>query len=173
MNGFKEVDPRAIDENFIRAIGTEWMLITAGDHVSHNTMTASWGGVGVMWGHPVATAVIRPQRYTFRFTERCDTLTLSFLGDGHRDALAYCGSHSGRDEDKIRNAGLAVEFTDGDTPAIAQARLVLECRKLYCDDLREECFADTSVVERWYPDKDFHKVYVMQIVRAYIKEPQR
>ena len=121
MNGFKEIDPRDLGENFIEAIGGEWMLITAGDHVSHNTMTASWGGVGVMWGHPVATVVIRPQRYTFRFTERCDTLTLSFLGKERREALAYCGSHSGRDEDKIRNAGLSVEFTDGDTPAIAQA----------------------------------------------------
>ena len=170
MNGFKEIDPRDLGENFIEAIGGEWMLITAGDHVSHNTMTASWGGVGVMWGHPVATVVIRPQRYTFRFTERCDTLTLSFLGKERREALAYCGSHSGRDEDKIRNAGLSVEFTDGDTPAIAQARLVLECRKLYSDELKADRFVDRTIVDRWYPEKDFHKVYVLQIVRAYVKE---
>ncbi len=152
MNGFKEIDPRDLGENFIEAIGGEWMLITAGDHVSHNTMTASWGGVGVMWGHPVATVVIRPQRYTFRFTERCDTLTLSFLGKERREALAYCGSHSGH------------------TPAIAQARLVLECRKLYSDDLKADRFVDRTIVDRWYPEKDFHKVYVLQIVRAYVKE---
>lgn len=172
MNGFKEIDPREISDNFIRAIGTGWMLITAGDHVSHNTMTASWGGVGVMWNQPVAVAVIRPQRYTFEFAERCDAMTLSFLGEEYRKALAYCGSHSGRDGNKIMNAGLSVEFTDGDTPAIAQARLVLECRKLYCDMLRPENFTDRSIVERWYPEKDFHKAYVMQIEKAYIKEEE-
>lgn len=170
MKGFRETDPRAIDENFIRAIGTEWMLITAGDHVNHNTMTASWGGVGVMWGYPVAVAVIRPQRYTFCLAESHDTLTLSFLGEQHRDALAYCGSHSGRDEDKIVNAGLAVEFTDDDVPAIAQARMVLECRKIYCDMIKPENFVDHGIVERWYPERDFHKAYVMQIVKAYIKD---
>ena len=63
-----------------------------------------------------------------------------------------------------------MEFTDGDTPAIAQARLVLECRKLYSDDLKADRFVDRTIVDRWYPEKDFHKVYVLQIVRAYVKE---
>ena len=116
MKGFHEVDPAQINDNFIHDIGSDWMLITAGDHVRHNAMTASWGGVGVIWGFPVAVAVIRPQRYTFGLVEQNDTLTLSFLPEQYREALKYCGSHSGRDEDKLHNAGLAVEFTDNDTP---------------------------------------------------------
>ena len=170
MNGFKSIDPAQITDNFIKLIGADWMLITAGDHVAHNTMTASWGSVGYMWNRPIAVAVVRPQRYTFEFTEREQMMTLSFLTEEYRDALQYCGTHSGRDKDKISKAGLSVAFTDGDVPAIAQARLVLECRKMYSGMLREENFVDKELVDRWYPDGDFHKMYVMEIVKAYIKE---
>lgn len=170
MNGFKEIAPSLIDDNFIKAIGTDWMLITAGDHVAHNTMTASWGGVGFMWNKPIAIAVIRPQRFTYEFTEREPMLTLSFLDEEYRQALTYCGTHSGRDENKISKAGLSVAFTDDDVPAISQARLVLECRKLYTDMLREENFLDKSIIEKWYSAKDYHKAYILEITHAYIKE---
>ena len=170
MDGFKEIAPAQIDDNFIKAIGSDWMLITAGDHVAHNAMTASWGGVALMWNRPVALAVIRPQRYTFEFTEREPMLTLSFLGEEYRQAMTYCGTHSGREEDKISKAGLSVAFTDDNVPAIAQARLVLECRKIYADTLREENFIDKSIIGKWYPEKDYHTVYVCEVEKAYIKE---
>ena len=170
MQDIIEIDPKQISDNFIKAIGSDWALVPAGDHVEQNTMTVSWGGVGVMWNYPVAIVVIRPQRYTFEFTERCDKLTLSFLPEEYRKALTYCGTHSGRDEDKISNAGLSVTFTEEDTPAIAEARLVLECRKLYTDTIKAENFIEQGIVERWYPESDFHKVYVLQITNAYIKK---
>ena len=170
MTGFKQIDPTAITDNFIKLIGADWMLITAGDHVQCNTMTASWGGVGFMWNKPIAIAVIRPQRHTFEFTEREEMLTLSFFTEEYREALKYCGSHSGRNEDKIHNAGLSIAFTDEDVPAIAQAHLVLECKKLYCDMLKTECFLDNSIIEKWYAAQDFHKAYILEITHAYIKE---
>ena len=170
MTGFKEINPAEITDNFIKLIGADWMLITAGDHAQCNTMTASWGGVGYMWNKPIAIAVIRPQRHTFEFTEREDMLTLSFFTEEHREALKYCGSHSGRDEDKIHNACLSVAFTDDEVPAIAQARLVLECKKLYCDMLKAECFLDNNIIEKWYAAQDFHKAYILEITHAYIKE---
>ena len=146
MQDFIEIDPKQISDNFIKAIGSDWALVTAGDHVEQNTMTDSRGGVGVMWNYPVAIVVFRPQRYTFEFTERCDKLTLSFLPEQYRKALTYCGTHSGRDEDKISNAGLSVTFTEEDTPAIAVARLVLECRKLYTDTIKAENFIEQGIV---------------------------
>ena len=97
-------------------------------------------------------------------------LTLSFFKEEYRDALKYCGSHSGRNEDKIHNAGLSVTFTDEEVPAITQASLVLECRKLYCDMLKEECFLDKSIIDKWYAAKDYHKAYILEITHAYIKE---
>ncbi len=170
MHDFIEIDPAKISDNFIKAIGSDWTLITAGDHVEQNTMTASWGCIGYMWNYPIAVVVIRPQRYTFEFTERCDKLTLSFLPEEYRKALNYCGTHSGRNEDKISKAGLSITFTEEDTPAIAEARLVLECRKLYTDMMKAENFLEKSIIERWYKEGDFHKIYVLQITNAYIKK---
>lgn len=78
MENFKQIDPAEITDNFIRAIGREWMLVTAGNRESCNTMTASWGLIGFIWGRPVAQFVIRPQRYTREFVDREERATLSF-----------------------------------------------------------------------------------------------
>ena len=72
MSQFVEITPQQIAGNPFQMIGQEWMLITAGEESAYNTMTASWGGVGIMWNMPVAAAVIRPTRHTYTFTERED-----------------------------------------------------------------------------------------------------
>lgn len=103
----KEVDVKSLDINPFTAIGDDWMLVTAGDAASHNTMTASWGGLGVLWGAPVATCYIRQSRYTKEFVDGSDLFTLSFLDPAvWRRQLSYLGRVSGRDEDKIKAAGL-------------------------------------------------------------------
>ena len=96
MENFKQIDPAEITDNFIRAIGREWMLVTAGNRESCNTMTASWGLIGFIWGRPVAQFVIRPQRYTREFVDREERATLSFFSPEYRAALEYCGSRTGR-----------------------------------------------------------------------------
>lgn len=169
MQNFKEVDVVTIDENFIRAIGSEWMLVTAGNRERCNTMTASWGMAGEMWGRHAAMAVIRPQRYTYEFVEREERLTLSFFDPVYRKALAYCGSHSGRDEAKIANAGLSAVYTDDGVPALGEARLVLQCRKMYVDRMRPERFLDRKLIDRWYEADDFHWIYIVEIEHAYVK----
>ena len=87
MKNMTKIDPKQIDENVIRLIGSQWMLVTAGNSVHFNTMTASWGGLGFLWNRPVAFVFIRPQRYTFQFAEENSGLTLSFFGEEYRDAL--------------------------------------------------------------------------------------
>lgn len=169
MKDFRQMDPADVSENFIRAIGKEWMLVTAGDAASCNTMTASWGFVGEMWGKHAAVVVIRPSRYTKEFIDRTERLTLSFFDESYRKALNYCGTHSGRDGDKIAAAGLTVVRTDAGTPALGEARLVLECRKLYVDGFHEGGFVDPRPVADWYPKRDFHTFYVLEIERAYEK----
>lgn len=170
MTNFREIKPTEISDNFIRSIGQEWMLITAGDRQRSNAMTASWGMVGQMWGKPAALVVVRPQRYTRELVETHDMLSLAFFDAAYRSALEYCGSRSGRDEDKVRNAGLTVDYTEAGTPMIREARLVLECRKLYRDDLRGEAFLDSGLAGKWYPEKDFHRMYMLEIVQVYVKK---
>ena len=61
---FSRIDPKELDQNVFSMIGEQWMLVTAGTAERCNTMTASWGGLGVLWGKPVASVYSRPQRYT-------------------------------------------------------------------------------------------------------------
>ncbi len=166
--GFKQVDVAELELNPFKAIGRQWMLVTAGDEASHNTMTASWGGLGVLWGLNVATAYVRPQRYTKQFVDEAERFTLSFFDEGYRPALQLLGTVSGRDGDKIAQAGLTPCYFDG-TTAFEEAGLVLVCRKLYAADIAPECFVDKAVDARIYPTHDYHTMYVGEVERALVR----
>lgn len=164
---FKEVDIKDTSFPVFKFIGDEWMLITSGDKDSFNTMTASWGGIGVLWNKPVAFSFIRPQRYTFDFVEKNEYFTLSFFNDDMKSALTLCGSKSGRDIDKVKQAGLIPKF-NLNVPYFEQAKMVLLCRKLYGQFMTPESFMDSKLNE-FYPQKDYHKMYVGEIVKTLIK----
>ena len=164
----KQFDVRQWDRNVFDAIGTQWMLISAGAE-QVNTMTASWGGMGVLWGKNVVFAFIRPQRYTKEFVDREATFSLSFLGEEYRRELQYLGKVSGRDEDKIRTAGLTVARA-GDTTYFAEAQAAVICKKLYAQELQPGCFVTGEEAEKWYPNRDYHTVYVGEITELLVKE---
>jgi flavin reductase (DIM6/NTAB) family NADH-FMN oxidoreductase RutF len=103
---FRETKPELLTDNPFKLIGTDWTLITAGAPRSFNTMTASWGGLGVLWDKKVCFCFIRPTRHTYSFVEKAASFTLSFFDEQHRKALTFCGTHSGRDTDKIAATGL-------------------------------------------------------------------
>lgn len=163
MNDFHRIETEEL-QNAIKLIGKDWMLITARDGDRVNAMTASWGCLGELWNKPVAVCFIRPQRHSFSLVEAQDRITLAFLDENYRDALRICGTKSGRDCDKLALSGLSCSEIDG-VPVIDQATTVLICRKLYADDLREQCFIDSSLLSN-YPSKDYHRVYVLEIEQA-------
>ena len=152
--------------NPFEMIGKQWMLISAGTANQWNTMTASWGGVGVIWGKPSATAYIRHSRYTKEFVDNNEYFTLTFLQDGYRDALNLLGSKSGRDMDKMHDSGLTPIFVDGQ-PTFAEAELVLGCRKRCCTEIPPEDILQQETLDKWYGDKDYHAMYIGEIVAAY------
>lgn len=169
LQGYQEVSPKEITENYIRLIADTWMLVTAGQTERFNTMTANWGGAGYLWNKPVVFVFIRPQRYTFEFTEQQESFTLSFLGESHREALSLCGKVSGRDVDKVKEAGLTPGLTAEGHIAFEEAELILDCRKMYAGYFRPEEFIDSALVEKVYAQGDFHKVYIAEIVKAWKK----
>ena len=174
MHNFREISFAELNIHPYTAIAKEWMLITAGNaERGYNTMTASWGHLGSIWGHggglPTSVIFIRPQRFTKEFVDREEYYTLSFFDPEYKKALGYLGSHSGRDEDKVAAAGLTPVFVD-DTTAFAEAKLVLVCRKLYRAPLLEEGFLDKSVLEDCYPNRDLHDMYIGEITGIYVKE---
>jgi flavin reductase (DIM6/NTAB) family NADH-FMN oxidoreductase RutF len=165
---FHEISPYELQEGACKLIGRDWMLVTAGTPEKVNTMTASWGGLGEMWGKPVAFVVIRPQRYTKEFVDANETMSLSFYPEGYRKQLSYLGTASGREEDKIGKAELTVAF-DGDTPYFEEASAVLVVRKLYAEEYHPEAFLDPAIVPDCYPDGDFHTLYICGIEKVLIK----
>lgn len=163
MSQWKELTPKEWQENPFSLIGDQWMLITAGNQTACNTMTASWGGVGILWNKPVSFCFIRPQRYTLEFVEREEYYSLSFFGPEHRNALNFCGAHSGREGNKFLQTGLTPAYDLAPYPQ--EARLVLFCKKLYKQDMEPDCFLDPSLREKNYPGNDYHRTFIGEIVK--------
>ena len=167
MYMLKEINVSELTLNPFKRIGADWCLISAGNEKSFNTMTASWGGIGVLWNKNVATCYIRPQRYTQEFVDNSEYFTLTFFPDGYRDALTLCGRVSGREHNKPAEAGITPKFIDS-TVTFEEANLVLVCRKLFAQKMNEESFIDKDVLAKNYPNMDLHTIYVGEIVKAYI-----
>lgn len=169
----KEIDRKELGrEDVFDVIGQEWMLVTAGSKEKLNTMTASWGGLGWLWNKPVAFVFIRPERYTHDFVDANDRMTLSFYDKDWHKALQLCGSKSGRDIDKVAATGLSPVELESGAMTFGQARLTLDCRKLFKTEMTEAAFLDKEVLARFYNDRpggSLHTIYVVEIERVYGK----
>lgn len=144
----------------------QWFLLTCGDYYKDdfNTMTVAWGSFGTMWHKPFVQVVVRPTRYTYEFTENYNHFTLSAFPDTYKKALALLGRKSGRDCDKIKEAGLTpIASKEVSSPAFDEAELIIECKKIYWDDFKPERFLD-PVIEKSYPQKDYHRVYFGEMI---------
>ena len=166
---FKKIDISELSFNPFEKIGKQWMLLTGGNKDKFNTMTASWGQLGVLWNKNVLTCYVRPSRYTYGFIEDNECYTASFLGEEYRKALSFCGSHSGRDCNKAEETGLTPAEIDG-CMTFAESELVLVCRKLYSYDLNESGFlTDDGIPEKFFGTDPYHRAYIAEIVGVYVK----
>ena len=145
----------------------KWFLLTAGDFAEkrYNTMTVSWGTLGVLWARPVVQVFARPQRYTREFLDAYPTFTLALFPDTYRPALQVLGTKSGRDGDKIAEAGLTPEAsTCVAAPSFAEAELIIEAKKLFAQKIDPASFVDPAMATTHYPTLDFHTHYFGEIV---------
>ena len=164
---FQKINIQDFNINPFTAIGKDWMLITAGDQLKANTMTASWGGMGVLWNQNVVTVYVRPQRYTKEFIDSQDYFSLSFFQDYHKE-LRYLGNVSGRDIDKMNKAQLHITYLDG-VPTFEEAKLVFIIQKIYQNTITPSGFIDNSLDQVNYPQKDYHIMYIGKIIDIYQK----
>ena len=168
----KEIKPEEINDNFIKLIGSEWMLVTAGDKSDFNMMTASWGGAGFLWARPVVTIYVRPERYTHEYIEKTNRFTLTFFPATMRKTLALMGSQSCRTYDKMQEPTLSpIELPSGEI-AFDEARLILDCEILYKDAMCADKFINKQPLENWYGEAKggLHDIYIAEIKQAWIKE---
>lgn len=165
MNGFTEIPVADLDPILTR-IGEQWMLISATDGERTGVMTASWGGIGIAWGQPVAVCLIRPERLTCTLAERAGRLSLAFLQERYRPALRFCGTHSGREyPDKYAAAGLTALYADG-VPLPQEAETVLLCKTLYTGQLCAQRFLRQDLLAAHYAAGGLHRVFVCRIEKV-------
>ena len=166
--------PFSLDEveiNPFTKIGKDWGLISAGNKNTYNTMTVSWGGMGILWGKKVVFIFIRDSRYTKELIDQGEMFSVSFLGESYRDALNYCGSHSGKDENKFEGAGLTPAFKMS-TPYVDEANFVLICHKLAKVPITKDTFTEMGLDARWYGEKapdhlgNYHTMYIGEIMES-------
>ncbi|MCX7934184.1 MAG: flavin reductase [Planctomycetota bacterium] len=161
--------------NIFHAWAEQWFLLAAGDLAAkdYNVMTVAWGSLGVIWNKPFAMILVRPQRHTYRFTEKYPTFTLCAFGPEQRDHLNLCGTRSGRDIDKIKACGWTpIAMSQVAAPGFDEAELILECRKIYFDDIKPERFLAPDIAGN-YPAHDYHRFYFGEVLAAWGGERHR
>lgn len=163
--GFTAVEPDRLSLSPFREIGKDWMLITVSDGTVANPMTASWGGVGILWHKPVCTCYIRHSRFTYELIEKADTFSLTFFPPEHKEWLTYCGSHSGRDGNKAEALGMTPVHTEHGVIWKECARGIV-CRNMFAQDLDPDLIPD-DVKADCYPGGDFHRMYIGEVMEAW------
>lgn len=169
LPGFRHITADKIPGNIIKLL-SEATLITSGSGENVNVMTASWGGLGVFWEKPVAFSFLGAQRYSITTMDKGDTYTVSFYTEAYKDALQYCGSTSGRNEDKIKGSGLTPIKTPSGATAFAEAWMIFECKKMIAQPLSQDAVTDKeSNAARKWNGKELHKLYIGEIVNVWVK----
>jgi flavin reductase (DIM6/NTAB) family NADH-FMN oxidoreductase RutF len=145
---------------------SNWFLLTSGNFEKNhfNTMTVAWGYFGIMWNRPIAVVVVRPTRFTYKFTEKYGSFTLTSFDKSYKKDLLLLGTKSGRDGDKIAETGLTTCAAEKiDAPSFKEAVLSVECTKIYRDVFKPENFLDPTI-DKNYPFKDYHIMYFGEII---------
>ncbi len=162
MQQYKEIRTMiTLNTEIFSQFNDRWALLSAGPAEHHNTMTVSWGGMGTLWGRPVVTVYIRPERYTYQFMNQYDFFTVSFFPEQYRDALSLMGSCSGRDTDKEAAAGLTVRDL-GKAVSYEGAETVLLCKKIYWQDLDVE-HMPAEIVRSRYAGEAPHRLFIGEV----------
>ncbi|URA09763.1 flavin reductase family protein [Thermospira aquatica] len=149
-------------------IGQRWMLVVGGTRDSYNMMTASWGGVGIVWNEPMVFVFVRPSRYTHEFLMKYPRFSLVFLPDSYREILNLCGSRSGRDIDKMRIPGITpVDLKEA--VGFDEAELVIIARTAFRQPLDPSSLLREDVRQAFYSTGDYHDLFMGSIEGVWIQ----
>jgi flavin reductase (DIM6/NTAB) family NADH-FMN oxidoreductase RutF len=140
------------------------LLVSQGKQGPPNAMAIGWGQIGIVWGRPIFTVLVRPSRYTYKLIEEAGDFTVNVVPPQLKELVQYCGTTSGRDHDKFREKGLtAIPSSKIKAPLIKECILHYECKIIYKNDLIPSEL-ETTVIPGFYPKGDFHRVYLGEIL---------
>lgn len=155
-------------KNAVQLFDKDWMALAVGKKGDMNAMTISWGEMGELWGRPVVTVFVSTSRYTHSFMERNDYFTVTAFPEKMRPALVHIGTHSGRDGDKLTDAGLTSEYTELGNPIFKEANLAIECRIIYSAPFIPERI-DNDVRQVYNNGMGVHTMYIGEIINVWKK----
>lgn len=144
-------------------------FLTTSSNGEVNTMTIAWGNIGFMWGKGIFTVMVRPSRHTYSLIETSDNFTVSIpIYEDLSKQLKYCGTTSGKLENKIKNLGLTLRPSqEVSTPIIADCSLHYECKIVATQPLKS--FSMLPEIEnKLYHKGDLHTLYYGEIVACYL-----
>lgn len=162
LHVFQPVNPNDLETGPYKFVGDK-ILITAADGSKVNTMCADWGGVGYIWDKRVTFIFARKGRYTSEIINASGEYSISFMNqEKYRGTLKYLSMVSGRDEDKISNSRLNINYHDG-VPFIDEAREIIICRVLYQREFDEDALIDDAIKEQFYSNGDYHILFIGEV----------
>lgn len=142
-------------------------FLTVKDNAGNvNVMTIGWLSLGIIWSIPVLNVLVRPSRYTYQMMENAKYFSVN-AGPGFEKELAFCGSHSGRDLDKIAKAGF--KLVPGKTRGVSvieNCGIFYECEIIHKTKIIGETLPP-DIKKKYYPSGDFHAVYSGKILCSY------
>ncbi len=149
------------------------LLVSTDADGKPNAMTIGWGTVGIIWGKPIFVVLVRPSRYTHGLMEQTEDFTVNVPSAELREAVAFCGSKSGRDYDKFAEKGLtAVPGKKVKSPIIDECVIHYECKVVHKNDVLKDELAN-AIVSSAYPAGDFHTIYYGEILSVYASPDAR
>lgn len=166
---FRKIDVKELELSPVKAIGDNWAILTGVSEDGFNSMTVSWGGMGVMWNKPVVFVFVRPGRHTYKFLEKGEQFSLALMGEGMHEKMTVFGKKSGRDCDKYKESGFTAVKEKGITYP-EEAQTVFICKTLSAGDISPGWFRDPEIDTKNYPNKDYHRMYIGEIETALVKE---
>lgn len=139
------------------------MLVSHGKNGRTNAMAIGWGTLGVVWGKPLFIVFVRPSRFTYSLLQESDSFTVCIPTPAQRTAVTYCGTHSGRDEDKLATCHLqTIPSLHVHTPGLEGFPLIYECRIVHTNDIIPANLS-ADILESAYAGGDFHRVFFGEI----------
>lgn len=150
--------------------GEDWAALASGNKDSLNAMTIGWGQFGMLWGRPIVTVYVAPERYTNEFMQKNEYFTVIGFPKAKKEALTYIGSHSGRDGDKLKAAGLTPEFTDLGNPIFKEGNLAIECKIIYKESFKPELMDEKAKAFYERTKLSPHVAYIGEVINVWQKK---
>lgn len=161
----KIVNEMEVNDNVIDQFKNKWALVCARKKDgTFNMCTIAWGQIGELWSKNVLTVFVKPIRFTDSFLNEDNYFTVTFFDESHKDSLRICGTKSGKNIDKVKEANLKpVILENGIT--FEGYRRVYVCKKIYQQQFKQECFVDSKdIIDKYYVNEPYHNMYIGEII---------